>query len=150
MPIGLPYKVRNPNLKHLALVFRLIAAAILLQTLFFKFSGAEESKFIFSSLGVEPWGRWFAGISELVACTLLLLPRTQAFGALAAIGIMMGAVLSHLFVLGVVVQNDGGLLFGLACTVLIASIGVVVLNREAIADLIRQLKGYLTDPKQTH
>ena len=71
----------------LALILRLIAALILLQTLFFKFTGAPESVFIFSTLGIEPWGRWFAGLSELVASVLLLLPATQALGALAGASI---------------------------------------------------------------
>jgi len=127
-------------LKHVSLVFRLIAATILLQTLFFKFSGAEESKFIFSTLGIEPWGRWFAGVSELVACLLLLVPATQVLGAMAAIGIMAGAIMSHLFFLGIVVQNDGGLLFGLAWAVLLASAGVLWLNQDRIAKLIQRVQ----------
>ena len=134
-------------MKYLKLALRLIAAVILFQTLFFKFTGAEESKFIFSSLGVEPWGRWLAGASELVACILLLLPATQALGALAAIGIMAGAIMSHLFVLGIVVQNDGGLLFGLACVVLVASAGVVALNQEQIFAFMRMLKAQLESRK---
>ena len=127
-------------MKHVSLVFRLIAATILLQTLFFKFSGAEESKFIFSTLGIEPWGRWFAGVSELVACLLLLVPATQVLGAMAAIGIMAGAIMSHLFFLGIVVQNDGGLLFGLAWAVLLASAGVLWLNQDRIAKLIQRVQ----------
>ena len=127
-------------MKYLNLLLRLVAAVILMQTLFFKFSGAEESKFIFSSLGVEPWGRWFAGFSELVACLLLLVPATQVLGALASVGIMAGAILSHLLILGLVVKDDGGLLFGLACTVLIASLGVLVLNQKQVFDYVRMIK----------
>jgi putative oxidoreductase len=119
---------------------RLIAAAILMQTLFFKFTGAPESKYIFTTLGVEPWGRWFAGASELVASILLLVPMTQIFGALMAIGIMLGALLSHVFVLGLGVQDDGGLLFSLACVVLICSVLVVFLRREEISVLISKTK----------
>ena len=119
-------------MKYLGLGLRLLAAIILFQTLFFKFTGAPESKFIFSSLGVEPWGRWFAGFSELIACILLLLPSTQILGAIAGIGIMAGAILSHLFVLGLVVQNDGGLLFGLACTVLVACVLILIVGRKQL------------------
>jgi uncharacterized membrane protein YphA (DoxX/SURF4 family) len=119
---------------------RLIAAAILMQTLFFKFTGAPESKYIFTTLGIEPWGRWFAKASELVASILLLVPMTQIFGALMAIGIMLGALLSHVFVLGLGVQDDGGLLFSLACVVLICSVLVVFLRREEISVLISKTK----------
>lgn len=115
-------------MKYASWFLRILAAAILFQTLFFKFTGAEESIYIFTQLGVEPWGRWFAGVSELVTCVLLLVPRTHLLGALSAIGIMLGAIISHLVVLGVVVQDDGGLLFGLACTVLVA--GVTILAME--------------------
>ncbi|MGZ3724311.1 MAG: DoxX family membrane protein [Pseudobdellovibrio sp.] len=114
------------------LLLRLIAAGILLQTLYFKFSGAPESVYIFQSLHAEPYGRWFAGVSELIASVLLLVPATQIFGALMAIGIMAGAILSHLFVLGIVVQNDGGLLFGLALVVTVCSALIVILKRKEI------------------
>jgi uncharacterized membrane protein YphA (DoxX/SURF4 family) len=113
-------------------ILRFIAAAILLQTLYFKFSGAAESKFIFSTLGIEPWGRWFSGLSELIASVLILVPGTQILGAAMGVGIMLGAIASHVFVLGFVVQDDGGLLFGLACTVLVSCGLIVFLRREQI------------------
>ena len=93
---------------------RIIAAGILLQTLFFKFSGAEESIYIFSTLGIEPYGRIGSGIAELVVAILILIPKTTWLGALCGLGVMTGAVLSHLFVLGIEVKNDGGTLFTLA------------------------------------
>lgn len=111
---------------------RLIAAVILLQTLFFKFTGAEESKYIFSTLGVEPWGRIGSGVVELVAAMLLLVPRTTALGALIALATMSGAILSHLTFLGIEVKGDRGLLFGLALTVLVVSLGVLYLHRFEI------------------
>jgi putative oxidoreductase len=116
----------------LVLGLRLIAAAILLQTLFFKFTGAPESKYIFSTLGIEPWGRLFAGASELVASVLILIPATQFLGAAAALGIMLGALASHIFILGIEVQGDGGLLFALACVVTLASASILFLRREEI------------------
>ena len=109
-----------------------IAAAILAQTLFFKFSGAAESKFIFATLGAEPWGRVASGCAELVAIILLLAPSTVTLGALLALGVMSGAIGSHLTKLGIVVQNDGGLLFGLALTVFTSSAVVLVLRRREI------------------
>ena len=111
---------------------RLIAALILFQTLFFKFTGAEESVYIFSTLHMEPWGRIGSGVAELVACVLLLLPRTVVLGALLSVGVIAGAILSHLTFLGIEVQGDGGLLFGLAVAVLGASLGILWLRRTEI------------------
>jgi hypothetical protein len=108
---------------------QILAAGILLQTLFFKFSGAEESVYIFSTLGAEPAGRIGSGIVELIASVLLLVPSTVAFGAALAIGLMSGAVASHLTVLGIVVKDDGGLLFGLAVTVFVSAAVVLYLRR---------------------
>ena len=42
----------------------LLAAAIMLQTLFFKFTAAPESVYIFKRMGTEPWMRWVQGIWE--------------------------------------------------------------------------------------
>ena len=118
--------------RRIALALQILAALILGQTLYFKFSGAPESKFIFSTLGVEPWGRIGTGVLELVAVGLLLAPRGAIYGAGLAAGLMAGAVGSHLTRLGIVVQNDGGLLFGLALTVLLSSALVLWLRRGEI------------------
>lgn len=112
--------------------FQVIAAAILAQTLFFKFTGAAESKFIFTTLGLEPWGRLGIGAAELVAVILLLTPRTVVFGALLSLGLISGAIMSHLTKLGIVVQDDGGLLFALAITVFACSVIVLVIRRRQI------------------
>ena len=108
---------------------QLVVAGILLQTLFFKFTGAEESIYIFTTLGIEPWGRYGSGLTELVASALLLYPPTAAIGATIAMGTMAGAILSHLTVLGIEVRGDGGLLFALAIVVFVASAVVVVMRR---------------------
>ncbi|MBK8004934.1 MAG: DoxX family protein [Gemmatimonadetes bacterium] len=108
---------------------QLTAAAILGQTLFFKFTGAPESRYIFATLGVEPWGRIGTGVLELVAVALLLFPRTPALGAVLAMGLMGGAILSHLTKLGIEVQGDHGLLFTLALVTLVAA-GIVALLRR--------------------
>jgi hypothetical protein len=113
-------------------VLQLLAAVILLQTLFFKFTGAEESVYIFSTLGAEPWGRLGSGVVELVASALLLYPPTAAAGALLAMGVMAGALLSHLTVLGIEVKGDGGLLFTLALVVFAASAIVLFLRRTEL------------------
>src|SRR5574339_68487 len=85
-------------------ICRISAAVILLQTLFFKFTGAEESVYIFTKVGLEPWGRYASGVAELFAAALLLFPRTTWLGALIAAGVMVGAIGSHLTKLGIVVK----------------------------------------------
>src|SRR5258706_6935295 len=111
---------------------RIVAVVILAQTLFFKFSGAEESIYIFTKLGLEPWGRYGSGAAELVAAILLLTPRFAWAGALLALGVISGALVSHLTVLGIVVRDDGGLLFGLAITVFVTSAVTAFLHRRQI------------------
>jgi uncharacterized membrane protein YphA (DoxX/SURF4 family) len=114
---------------------QIIAAAILLQTLFFKFTGAPESVYIFTTLGAEPWGRIASGVVELAAGLLLLLPATAPVGAALAASVMVGALASHLLFLGIDIQGDGGLLFALAGVVLVASLGVLYLRRAQLAGL---------------
>jgi hypothetical protein len=117
-------------------ILRITASVILLQTLFFKFSGAEESIYIFSTLGIEPYGRIGSGIVELAAAILILIPKTTWIGALGASGVMMGAILSHLFVLGIEVENDGGLLFVLAVITLLCSLGLLYFNKNKLSNLL--------------
>jgi hypothetical protein len=115
-----------------AWLLRVTAAVILLQTLFFKFTGAAESKYIFSKLHAEPWGRIGSGVVELIAAVLIIYPRTTPIGALIAAGVMAGAIMSHLTVLGIEVQGDGGLLFALALTVFAASAALVIIFRKQL------------------
>ena len=116
------------------------AAVILLQTLFFKFTGAPESVYIFSELGVEPYGRIGTGVLELIVAGLLLVKRTSLIGGILGLGIISGAILSHLFFLGIEVQHDGGLLFGMAVLVFILLAINVILQKEKLADLIRSVR----------
>jgi putative oxidoreductase len=111
---------------------QLAAAGILLQTLFFKFTGAEESVYLFTTLGAEPWGRIGSGIVELIASVLLLVPATASVGALLALGAMAVAIVSHLTVLGIDVNGDGGLLFGLAVIVFACCVVVFMLRRAQL------------------
>ena len=115
--------------RSLSWLLRLTAAGILLQTLFFKFTGAEESVYIFRTLGMEPWGRLGSGVVELAASALLLWTPAVASGAALALGVMSGAIVSHLTTLGVEVRGDGGLLFALACIVWSASALLLWLHR---------------------
>jgi len=113
-------------------VAQIIAAVILGQTLFFKFTGAPESKYIFSTLGIEPWGRIGTGVLELITVILLLNPKTPVLGALLAVGLMGGAIMSHLTRLGIEVQGDHGLLFKLGVTVLVAALVVLFSRRREL------------------
>lgn len=121
-------------------VCQVIAAAILAQTLFFKFTGAEESKFIFSTLNAEPWGRIGSGVVELIAAILLLIPRTAAVGAFLTLGVMTGAIGAHLTKLGIVVKDDGGLLFALALITFISAAIVLILRRTQLPIIGARLK----------
>jgi putative oxidoreductase len=122
-------------------VLQLLAAAILLQTLYFKFTGAPESVYIFTRVGAEPWGRIGSGVVELISAVLLLMPPTVTVGAILALGVMAGAIFSHLTVLGIEVQGDGGLLFGLALTVAFACAAILVLRRREVPWLGARLGG---------
>jgi hypothetical protein len=113
----------------LSWALRLVVAAILLQTLFFKFTAAPESVYIFTTLGLEPWGRIGSGVAELIAAGLLLVPATVTWGALLALGVISVALVSHLTRLGIEVQGDGGLLFFLAVVVFVGSALVLWLHR---------------------
>jgi uncharacterized membrane protein YphA (DoxX/SURF4 family) len=116
---------------------RIAAAVILLQTLYFKFTAAEESIYIFTALGVEPYGRIATGILELITVILLLMPTTTFLGALLGSGIMVGAIFSHLFVLGIEVESDGGTLFILAIVTLVCCVTLIFLNRDKVANFLK-------------
>ncbi len=128
----------NSNILKWAL--RIIAAIILLQTLYFKFTGAPESIYIFTTMGIEPWGRIGSGVVELIASILLLIPRTTWLGAALALGTIMGAIASHLFVLGIEVQGDGGQLFMLAVVVAICSAALLWMEWAAVSNFIKTRK----------
>lgn len=116
----------------------IIAAIILLQTLYFKFTAQPESVFIFSKLGIEPYGRIGSGIFELITSILLLLPKTRVYGSILGIGVISGAILSHLFVLGIEVQNDGGTLFLLALAVFFCCLFILVIERETLMRFVNK------------
>lgn len=116
-------------------VAAIIASLILIQTLYFKFTAHPDSVYIFMRMGVEPYGRIGLGIFELIAAILLLYPKTSYFGGILGIGIMFGAIVSHLFILGINVNNDGGILFTLATTVFVCSLVVVILKKDKLYQL---------------
>ena len=119
-------------------VLRAVAAVILLQTLFFKFTGARESVYIFSTLGLEPWGRIGSGVAELIAAVLMLWPGSVVLGAMLSLGVITGAIVSHLTKLGIALPavGDRGELFALAVTVFLCSAAVLIIHRR---DVVPQL-----------
>jgi putative oxidoreductase len=120
-------------------ILRVTAAVILLQTLFFKFTAAPESVYIFTKVGAEPWGRIGSGVVELIAAVLILAPRYTWLGSVIAMGVMAGAIASHLTILGIDVMGDKGLLFALALIVFAASAINLALHRSQIPVLGRRL-----------
>jgi putative oxidoreductase len=116
----------------IAWICRIAAAIILLQTLFFKFTAAPESVYIFTKVGLEPWGRIGSGVAELIAAIFILIPRTTWVGAGLALAVTLGAIFSHLTVLGISVMDDGGLLFSLALAVAACSVVLLFLQRRRL------------------
>jgi uncharacterized membrane protein YphA (DoxX/SURF4 family) len=116
-------------------ILKLIAAVIMLQTLFFKFTASEESVYIFSAIGMEPWGRIGSGVVELIASILILIPRTTAFGAVLGIGVMSGALFFHITKLGLVVMDDHGQLFVYALLVFLSCLTLLYLYKDQILSL---------------
>ncbi|EKS10120.1 DoxX family protein [Leptospira santarosai] len=124
--------------KLLLYCLRTIVALVFLQTLFYKFTGASESVAIFSKLGMEPWGRIGIGILELVASILLFTPGWNWFGSLLGLGLMSGAIFSHLFVIGIEQENDGGLLFLLALGNMFLCGLLLWLERDTLTAVLRK------------
>ena len=130
-------------------MLRVTAAVILLQTLFFKFTGARESVYIFSTLGLEPWGRIGSGVVELIAAVLLLIPSTVLLGALLSLGVISGAIVSHLTKLGIALPavDDHGELFALAVVVFLCSAALALMHRGDAYSLALGLTARLTARK---
>ena len=129
------------NMKYyIERISSIIAAIILLQTLYFKFSGAPESVYIFSQLGIEPYGRIGTGVLELIIAVLLIVKRTSIIGAILGLGVISGAILSHLFILGIEVQNDGGVLFGMAILVFVLLLITLILQKDKLLAMVKSLK----------
>lgn len=121
-------------------IARLLAAVIMLQTLFFKFTASAESVYIFTTVGIEPWGRIGVGVMELIAAILIVVPATAWLGAGLALGLMVGAIGMHLTLLGIEVRGDRGYLFGLALAVTLCSIYVLIHDRDKVLSRIRSLQ----------
>lgn len=122
----------NKSTNVILWICRIVAALIMVQTLYFKFSGAPESIYIFTTVGMEPAGRIGSGVGELIASILLLIPATSWLGALMGLGVISGAIFFHLTKLGIEVQGDGGQLFIYAVIVFICCAVVAWISRKQI------------------
>lgn len=118
------------------IIARLAAAFIMAQTLYFKFSGSQESMYIFKTVGMEPWGRWLIGVLELIGAILLIIPKTAWAGGVLAVGLMIGAIGMHLTILGIEVMGDKGQLFYYALIVFLCGLYVVFNNMDKIKNEI--------------
>lgn len=119
-------------------LLRIAAAVILLQTLYFKFSAQPESVVLFTKLGIEPWGRIGTGVAELITAILLLIPSTIFIGALLGIGLMTGAIVAHLTIIGIESNGDGGQLFMLAVMVMVCCIIILLLHKQQAVGIINK------------
>ena len=124
--------MKNHKLEYISWAAQIIAAIILAQTLFFKFTAAPESVALFTKLGVEPFGRIGAGIMELITVILLLTPRKAWIGAIFGIMTMGGAIMAHLTVIGIESNGDGGELFFLALLTLTCCFTVAYIRKSDI------------------
>lgn len=132
--------------KYILWILRILASLIMLQTLFFKFTAAPESIYIFTKLGMEPWGRIGTGVGELIASILILYPRTNGYGGLLGAGLMGGALFFHLTTLGISIPNsdgtnDGGQLFIYALIVFVCSIVLALVYKNQPLSLLNRIKG---------
>ncbi len=120
-------------LKIFTWVLKILAALIMLQTLYFKFSAAPQSVHLFTILGMEPWGRIGIGSLELVASILILIPRTTGFGALMGVGLMAGAIFFHITKLGLEFDGDYVLFIYAVITFVCSSILVVLYKNQLLS-----------------
>ena len=121
-------------------ILRLVIAVIFIQTLRFKFTAHPDSVYIFSQLGVEPYGRIGLGIIELITAVLILIPKTMLKGLLLSTFIISGAIFSHFLVLGTAVKGDGGILFGSALVVFAACVTLLIMHRSEIQHMFSKFR----------
>ncbi len=138
----------------------LFAAAVFLDSLRYKFTDHPKTQEIFGrldgwagSLGLPGlfnhtglFSQYVIGSAELLASTLLLVglaprfARLNALGALIGFAVMTGAVNFHLWTpLGIDPNHDGGGLFAAAVTIWLSSLALIVIRRQDLAGLVRDL-----------
>lgn len=119
-------------IKIISWILAILAAIIMLQTLYFKFSGASESVQLFTQIGMEPWGRIGVGLGELMASILVLIPATRFWAALLGAGLMAGAIFFHVTIIGIVDESGSPLLFIYALTTMISCAILLVIHRNSL------------------
>ncbi|MEP6747572.1 MAG: DoxX family protein [Bacteroidota bacterium] len=117
-------------------ILRIVAAYIMLQTLYFKFTGHEQSVRLFTALGMEPWGRIGTGVFELIASILILYPKTTGIGAALGTGLMAGAIFFHVTKLGLKFDGDYGL-FTLAVIAFSCCFILFIIFRNQVPGLLK-------------
>jgi uncharacterized membrane protein YphA (DoxX/SURF4 family) len=117
-------------------LLRILAAVILLQTLYFKFTAHPQSVKLFTILGMEPWARIGTGVCELIASILILIPRTTLLGAIMGLGLMAGAIFFHLTKLGIIFDGDAGL-FAYAVITFVCCLILIIIYRKKIPQLLK-------------
>ena len=118
--------------KNIHLGLRIVVAIILVQTLRYKFTAHPDSVYLFTSVGLEPYGRIGIGVLELISAILILIPKTVWLGSLISLGVISGAILIHLTSLGIEINGDGGILFYMAILVFVLSFILLWVNRKSI------------------
>jgi len=124
--------------KHFPFLLRILVAVILIQTLRFKFTAHPDSVYIFTKVGLEPYGRILIGVLELIAGILIVIPKTVWVGATLSLGLMAGAIMMHVTKLGIVIHNDSGALFTTAVVTFIISGVILFLYKEDALKLIKR------------
>lgn len=125
------------SVKYLSWGLRILASLILLQSLIYKFGAHPDSVLLFTELGVEPLGRVCLGILELVVAILILYPKTTLLGGILGFFIMVGALFTHIFLVGIQFNNDGGKLFGLALVCFLCCVGQVFILKNQLISYVK-------------
>lgn len=112
-------------------ILRLVPAVILLQTLYFKFTGHPQSVKLFTMIGMEPYGRIGSGVVELIAAVLILIPRFTGYGAILGLVMMTGALFFHLTKIGIYFDGDP-VLFIYALITFICCAALIFVHRSRL------------------
>ena len=124
-------------------ILRLVAAGIMLMTLYFKFTAHPQSVRLFTELGMEPWGRIGTGVFELIASVLILYPRTTGFGAGLGAGLMAGAIFFHVTKLGLKFDGDYEL-FTMAVIAFVCCLILLLIFRNQVLGLLKPARPLAT------
>jgi len=81
-------------------ILQVAAAGMFLMAGFAKLSGDPQMVGMFDAIGFGQWFRYLTGSFEILGALLLLIPRLSGLGGLWLVGVMLGAVATHLFIIG--------------------------------------------------